>query len=381
MAQIHGNCDPRFDEVKALAIQYLDSGDELGLSICVNIDGTDVVDMWGGYIELDHEHPWQRDTIVNVWSTTKTISSLAVLLLIDEGLVRPTDKVATYWPEFGNNCKEAIEVRHICSHTSGVPGWEKPITLAEICDFDYACKQLETQTPWWEPGTASGYHAFTHGHLIGKLVRCVTGKTLREFVESKLAVPLGADFQLGVTAEVDLKRVSDLVPFESWPQDPEKPPTEFAIRLFDKPLFTPGDSNTKVWRDAELGGANGHGNARSVAKIMSMVALGGEVDGVRILKPETIDLIFQEQATGKDLVGGMNMRYGMGFGIRGEGTDPEWLPQGRICFWGGLGGSVIIMDLDRKMTIAYAMNKMWPVGLGSHCTRAYVEAVYRALEK
>jgi CubicO group peptidase (beta-lactamase class C family) len=380
---VHGTHEPRFSGLRDLLSKNISTGDETGASIVVNVNGTNVVDIWGGYFDENRTRKWEEDTIVDVFSITKTITSLAALILIDRGIISPYEKVGTYWPEFAVNGKEDIEIRHIISHTSGVPGWDKPVTLADLCNFDKAVALLAAQAPWWTPGTASGYHSFTHGFLIGEVIRKVTGTTLKDFIAKEIAAPLGADFQLGV-GDSDLHRVSDLIPWSprlssDSPSKPPPNPSSISERVFNNPPFTPDMANTAMWRNAELGATNGHGNARSIAKILSTVSLEGRVDGKRLLKPETIDLIFQQMSNGIDLVTNTPIRFGIGYGIRGEGVVPTWVPQGRICFWSGLGGSVAIMDLDRRMTIVYAMNKLYPVGLGSNLTIEYVKEIYRVM--
>ncbi|RSL41151.1 hypothetical protein BHE90_009719 [Fusarium euwallaceae] len=376
---VKGTSEELFSGLRDLLGKHISQGDEVGASIVVNIDGQNVVDIWGAYFDESGTRSWEKDTIVNVFSTTKTITSLAALILIDRGLISPYEKVATYWPEFASNGKQDIEIRHIISHTSGVPGWEQPVTLDDVCNFDKAVSLLASQPPWWTLGTASGYHSFTHGFLIGQVLRKVTGQTLKDFIRDEIAKPLDADFQLGVV-DSDLHRVSDLIPWAAVPDnDSDRDPNSISARVMSNPKFTPDMANTTMWRQAELGASNGHGNARSIARILSTISLGGCVDGKRLLKPSTIDLIFQEMSNGMDLVTNMPVRFGIGYGITGEGVVPTWLPKGRICFWGGLGGSVAIMDLDRKMTIIYVMNKLYPVGLGSDLTIEYVKEIYRAV--
>ncbi|KAI8713975.1 Beta-lactamase domain-containing protein [Fusarium sp. LHS14.1] len=376
---VKGTSEASFTGLRDLLAKYISEEKEVGASIVVNIDGQNVVDIWGGYFDESCTRDWEKDTIVNVFSTTKTITSLAALILIDRGLVDPYEKVATYWPEFATKGKQDIEIRHIISHTSGVPGWEQPVTLDDVCNFDKAVSLLASQPPWWTPGTASGYHSFTHGFLIGQVIRKVTGRTLKDFIRDEIAKPLYADFQLGVV-DSDLHRVSDLIPWAAAPDnDFNLDPDSIATRVMSNPKFIPDMANTTTWRQAELGGSNGHGNARSIVKILSAISLGGCVDGKRLLKPATIDLIFQEMSNGIDLVINMPVRFGIGYGITGEGVVPTWLPMGRICFWSGLGGSVAIMDLDRRMTIVYVMNKLYPVGLGSDLTIEYVKEIYRVV--
>src|SRR5580698_2931292 len=152
MADVHGTCDSRFVGVREALAEQLDNGEELGASIYVDLDGEGVVDIWGG--EAAAGRPWVEDTIVNVWSTTKTVTNLAALMLVDRGQLDPYAPVSKYWPEFAANGKDAIEVRHLLSHTSGVSGWEQPITVEDIYDWDTATSRLAAQAPWWVPGTA-----------------------------------------------------------------------------------------------------------------------------------------------------------------------------------------------------------------------------------
>ena len=185
MAEVSGTCDARFEPVRAALAEQLDSGNDLGASIHVDVDGQAVVDIWGGWRDAEHASPWTEDTITNVWSTTKTVTNLAALMLADRGLLDPFAPVARYWPEFAENGKERIEVRHLMSHTSGVSGWEAPFTVPDMYDWELSTSRLAAQKPWWEPGTASGYHANNQGHLLGELVRRVTGQPLKAFVARK----------------------------------------------------------------------------------------------------------------------------------------------------------------------------------------------------
>jgi len=379
MAHTNGTCDDRFKAVKELLQSFLDSGEELGASIVVNVDGENVVDIWGGYADAKRTRPWEENTITNVWSTTKTVTSLAALTLISRGLLSPNEKVSTYWPEFAANGKNDVEVRQILSHTSGVSGWEKDMTLEDIYDIPTATTLLARQAPFWPPGSASGYHSLTFGHLVGALVFRTVGKSLKQFIAEDIATPTGADFQLGA-AEKDGPRIAEIIP----PPPPNGPPPPGFDSVVAKSMMNPivdaTIAGTTAWRQAEIGSANGHGNARSIARMLSAISLGGEVNGRRLLSRDSIDLIFQEQIRGKDLVVASNLSFGIGYGLSSKDTDVGWLPKGRICFWGGWGGSMVIMDVDRRVTIAYVMNKMENVGLGSSRTKAYIRAAYEALD-
>ncbi|HEY2076173.1 MAG TPA: serine hydrolase domain-containing protein [Streptosporangiaceae bacterium] len=375
MAELQGTCDERFGALRSALQQNVDSGAELGASIVLDLDGEVAIDLWGGYRDEARTAPWERDTITNVWSTTKTVTSLAALMLADRGELDVDAPVARYWPEFAAAGKQDVLVRHLLSHTSGVSGLDQPAVMEDLYDFDKATSRFAAQAPWWPPGTASGYHALNFGHLVGEVLRRITGTSLKQFVADQIAGPLSADFQIGA-AEHDWGRIANVVPPPPLPFDLEAlGPDSPAVKTFTGPPADAAAANTAAWRLADIGAANGHGNARSVARILSVISRGGEVDGVRLLRPETIELIFREQSNGVDLVLGVPLRFGIGYGLPQLDTLP-YVPDEKICFWGGWGGSVIIMDLGRRMTISYMMNKMGPGVIGSDRSEQYVRAIY-----
>ena len=378
MAELLGKCDDRFAGVRDALARNLDAGEELGASLVLDIDGEIVVDLWGGFSDEAKTIPWSEHTITNVWSTTKTVTSLAALMLVDRGKLDVNAPVASYWPEFAAQGKQDILVRHVMSHASGVSGLDQPAVAEDLYDWTAATSRMAGQAPWWPPGTASGYHALNYGHLVGELVRRISGQTLKQFVAEQIAGPLGADFQIGA-AERDWDRISPVVPppplpFDFGALDPLSP----TVRTLTGPLVPAEIANTPGWRRADLGAVNGHGNARSVARVMSVVARGGEVDGVRLLSQDTIDLIFSEQQNGIDLVLGVPLRFGIGYGLPQRDILP-WIPDEKICFWGGWGGSMIVMDVGRRATISYMMNKMAPGIIGSDRSARYGQAIYQAL--
>ena len=374
----HGSCDSRFGSVREALEANIASGEELGASIAVDLDGQMLVDVWGGWRDEARTQPWEQDTIVNVWSTTKTVTSLAILMLASRGEVDVHAPVARYWPEFAAAGKERVEVRHLLSHTSGVSGLDQPASMQDLYDWDRSTARMAAQAPWWEPGTASGYHALNFGHLLGEVLRRVTGRSLKQFVAEQIAAPLGADFQIGA-AVADTGRIAPVVPPPPLPFDlAAMDPTSPVVRTFTGPPVEASVANTPAWRAADIGAANGHANARSVARILSAVTLGGQVDGIRLLSRDAIELIFEQQSDGVDLVLGVPLRFGIGFGLPQPETIP-YLPTGRVCFWGGWGGSVIVMDLDRRLTFAYMMNRMAAGIIGSARAESYLRAAYTAL--
>jgi CubicO group peptidase (beta-lactamase class C family) len=352
MAEVQGTCDSSFEGVREALANSLDAGTDVGASVAVLVEGQPVVDIWGGFADEARTRPWERDTITNVWSTTKTMTFLCALMLADRGELDFYAPVARYWPEFAAGGKEAVEVRHLMAHTAGLSGWTEKIEPEELADWEKCTSLLAAQEPWWEPGTASGYHALTQGYLIGEVVRRITGATIGTWFASEVAGPLGADFHIGLPASED-SRVSLVIPPPAVGLAGVDP-GDIAVRTFTSPLLDAAMATQEWWRRAEIPAANGQGNARSVATVQSIIAGGGEARGVRLLSTEGCDVVFDEQSNRKDLVLGVPMRFGMGYGLSGE-----LMPMGpRACFWGGYGGSLIVMDQDARLTVSYVMNKM-----------------------
>src|SRR6185437_303912 len=375
---VRGQLDARFEPLREVLEDSLAAGADCGLSLVVDVDGQVVADVWGGFADEARTRPWERDTIVNVWSTTKTVTSLAVLMLADRGLVDVDAPVARYWPEFAAQGKEGVLVRHLMSHTSGLAGWNPPFTIPGMYDLERSTAALAAQAPWWEPGTASGYHALTFGHLLGEVVRRVSGKSLTRFVDEEISGPLGADFHIGAR-KADWGRCAELIPPPPLPFDiATLDPGSVLFKVATGPAADATAPNTGPWRLAEIGAANGHGNARSVARVMSALTLGGTAHGVRLLSQETIEHVFREQTHGVDLFLGIPIRFGIGYAL----SDPanlSFTPEGKACFWGGWGGSLVMMDLDRRTTFSYMMNKMHPGVVGSENASAYLAVVYKLL--
>jgi CubicO group peptidase (beta-lactamase class C family) len=370
-----GTCRARFEPLRELFAAKLDSGEDLGASLAVNIDGEMVVDLWGGWADEARTVPWSENTITCVFSTTKTMTSLAALVLVDRGELDLDANVAAYWPEFAARGKAAIKVRQLLSHTSGVSGWDQPVTIEDLYDWDKSTARLAAQAPWWEPGTCSGYHGLTFGHLIGEVIRRITGQRLGEFFAAQIAGPLGADFHIGLPPS-EFHRVANVVPPPAHPDDlTQLDPKSVAFKTKTGPAIKAEWSWTEGWRRADIGAGNGHGNARSVARLQSAVACGGEVDGVRLLSPKAINRIFEVQSNTIDLVMGIPIRFGIGYGLLPMPQVLPFLPEGRLCSWGGWGGSLVIADVDRRMTVAYVMNKMAMSAPGPIVT-ALVERLY-----
>jgi CubicO group peptidase (beta-lactamase class C family) len=375
VAVIEGEYDEGLASVAETLERQLDDGTDIGASVAVVRDGETVLDIWGGYQDAERTVPWESDTIVNVFSTTKTMMSLCALILADRGELDFSAPVATYWPEFAQAGKAEIEVRELMGHTAGLSGWEQPVVLEDLADWELCTSLLAAQAPWWEHGTRSGYHAVTQGYLVGEVVRRITGTTIGRFFKEHVADALGADFHIGLPADED-RRVAPLIPAP--PADLRASGlSELAVRSLSNPTVTGRVTAEEWWRRAEIPAANGHGNARSVAAIQSVIACGGEARGTRLLSEGGVEVIFDEQSNGRDLVLGVPLRFGMGFGLASE-----TMPMGpRTCAWGGYGGSLVVNDLDARTTIAYVMNRMDPGLIGDQRGASIVIAATLALAK
>jgi CubicO group peptidase (beta-lactamase class C family) len=354
MAALGGSYDDLFISVPTVLAGLLGSGD-VGGSVAVFVDGEPVVDVWGGFTGVDRTVGWQRDTITNVYSVTKTMTALCALILIDRGELDPAAPVAQYWPEFAAAGKENVLVRHLLAHTAGLPDWQGPVE--ELYDWPAATARLAAQPPQWEPGTAAGYHSLTQGFLVGEVIRRITGRSVGDFFAAEVAGPLGADFHLGLAAEHD-SRVARTVPPPGQDEDyaasaPDAPVTAEApdtTDSIDAPAATAmrvRDGNSIAWRRAQIPAASGFGNARSVALVQSVLACGGAVRGVRLLSPAGCARAAEEQFSGVDRVLGRSMRWGLGYGLFGSSFG-----------WGGWGGSIVLIDPENRMVVAYVTNQM-----------------------
>lgn len=375
--EIHGTIEPGWEGVRDAFANNFAQGLEVGACAFVTRHGRPVVDIWAGDRGPDGT-PWAEDTIVNVYSTTKTMCGISLMMLVDRGLVDPHAPVATYWPEFAANGKDMMTVAQVMAHTSGMAGFDPAISAETLYDWDRCCEILAAMTPWWEPGTIAGYHAITHGYLQGEIVRRVDGRSLGTFFREEVAEPLGADFHIGFGPELD-PRCGELIPHDSNAlTDPDIDLESIAGRTASSCHLDATEPQRREWRAAEIPAAGGFGNARSVGRIHSALACGGTVDGVTLMRPETVGRIAEEQYAGPDVVlaGDADLRYGLGFGLP---SDRVPLPSPNSFFWGGWGGSLAVIDPDTQMSVTYVMNRMAPTLQGETRGGSVLLSAYGAL--
>jgi CubicO group peptidase (beta-lactamase class C family) len=375
---IEGICDERFAAVREAFAANFAAGREVGASFAATIDGETVIDLWGGHADAARSRPWQRDTIVNVFSTTKAVTALCAHLLVERGGLDLDTPVAHYWPEFAAAGKAAITPRQLLCHSAGLAGIAAPLTEDAFFDWQRMTDALAAATPWWEPGTANGYHALTYGYLVGELIRRIDGRMPGVFMRDEVARPLGADFHIGLPESEDARVGEMVAPTAAEAATAPTPaPDSLRGKVLGNPPLRPEVANLAAWRRADIPAANGHGNARSVARIMAALARGGELGGVRLLSESTLTQAISEQRYAEDLVLGFPIRWGLGLMLNSPTLPLS--PNPRTFGHGGWGGSLGFADWDARASWAYVMNKMTPGTAGDNRAFPLIAAFYSAL--
>jgi len=382
-AAIHGLCDARFVALREAFAKSFAHG-EVGAAVAVCLDGRLVVDLWGGYADAARRRPWRRDTLVNVYSTTKGLASLCVHRLVEAGKLDLEAPVAHYWPGFAQQGKEELPVRYLLTHQAGLPIYEEPLRMDAFCSWSYITLLLEAQEPLWEPGTRHGYHALTFGHLVGELVRRVDGRSIGTYLREEVTGPCGVDFHIGLTPR-DQRRCAEVIAAPRPAADSRHPVARIrqerhslVARALGNPRIGAAETNSAQWRSAEIPAANGHGDARGLARIYGALATAGRLDGYALLGAEATLRARSEQVYDVDAVlEPLKTRFGLGFFL-----GQRFVPFGpnRSAFGHpGSGGSFAFADPETGLGFAYVMNQL-SLGLtGGLQGRALVDAAYRAL--
>lgn len=384
-APISGRCKPGFEPVRDAFAENLETLD-LGAGVSVWIDGREVVNLWGGYCQEARRTPWRENTLVMVASATKGLATACLLQLVEQGRVALDAPVATYWPEFAQAGKAAVTVRQILSHQAGLAGIETPFTWDDYFAWSPVVRLLERQRPLWPPGTRHGYHPNLFGFLVGELVRRVDGRTIGRYLRDEICGPFGLDFYLGLP-ESEEPRVAE-ISFISPDLLPPGPgfhdlqaawstPGTVAHYAFQNPAPIEGISNARALRAAEMPGSSGVGNAAALARFYGALAVGGRLDGVTVLRPETIAQAAGEQVFGPDATLGAVSRFGLGFMLRHDGFPIG--PNPRAFGHPGAGGNLGFADPQRRLGFGYVMNRGKLTMFGSPTAYRLVDAVYSCL--
>jgi CubicO group peptidase (beta-lactamase class C family) len=385
--EIHGTCDRRFAPVREAFARNFRERDEVGAALSIVVDGDPVVDLWGGFADQARTRPWEQDTIVNVYSCTKGMAALCLHRLVAEGKVDLDAPVARYWPEFAQAGKERLPVRWLLSHRSGLAAVRDVLPGDALYDFDAMTAALAAETPWWEPGSAHGYHAVTFGWLVGEVVRRVSGRSVGRYFREEIAEPLGADFHIGLD-DAHHERVAEMSQLAMPAPDMEGPqlamvimsdPEGLAAKAFMNPPSMALGVNHAAWRKAEIPGANGTGNARAMARIYGALARGGAVDDVHVLERDGVARCADEQSHGPDLVLQVSTRFGLGYMLPQQSKDTQ-LGRGERAFGHpGAGGHLGFADPDAQVGFGYVINRMGPHILLDPRAIELVDAVYDCL--
>lgn len=369
-AAIHGAVDPAFAAVRAAfarnfsethehggpAAGRVDPGD-LGASCCVIVDGTVVVDLWGGWADRARSRPWRADTLVNAYSVGKAVTAAAVLSVVADGLLDLDAPLCTVWPEFAAHGKEDVTLRMALAHRAGIPAVDRPVSDDEVMDFDTIAAALADTTPWWEPGTAHGYHVNTLGHVVGEPVGRVTGHTIGEAIRQRVADPAGADVWIGLpprhharVAEVDFV---EHIPDELLPHRR----TTWLDRMRRATYFNPqamsgiGVVNSAAWRAAEVPSTNLHASARGVAHVFAAL-----LDPTAPIVPAAL---VAEAATthsrGHDLILDRESHFGLAMMLHQDGR-PIGIGERSFGHYGN-GGSLGFADPDAGVAFGYVINR------------------------
>ncbi|MFG2352395.1 serine hydrolase domain-containing protein [Streptomyces sp. NPDC048521] len=382
--QVHGHCDARFAAVRAAFEENFRERGELGAAVTVTVGGETVVDLWGGWADPARTRPWERDTVVNVWSTTKGPVALCAHILADRGLLDLDAPVARYWPEFAACGKERVLVRHLLSHRAGLSGLREPHSLDDLYDWELTTARLAATEPWWEPGTRSGYHALTYGFLVGEVVRRVSGLRPGAFLEREVTGPLGIDFTIGLPVK-ESHRAAELVhtPAASTGEQAasSRQLAPVALAALANPVVGAAEANSPGWRAAEIPAANGHGTARAVAALYGVFAGRGSHGGRRILSPQAAERVREGQGSCRDLVlgAGFDGETEVALGLWLSGAQGSYGPNARAFGHDGFGGSCGLADPEAGVSLGYVMNRMGPRIADDPRKTALVEAVYSAL--
>ncbi len=388
-AAVQGLCEPGFERVREALAETLASGSEVGAALAVYVGKRAVIDLWAGHADAAQTRPWTRDTIVNLFSVGKAVGAICALRLVEAGLLDLDAPVAHYWPEFAQEGKGRIKVRHLLTHQAALPAVARRLPPGAWSRWDVMTEALAAQAPWWEPGQGHGYHVNTQGFLIGEIVRRITGKTLGAYLRESFAGPSGIDFFIGFGPELD-GRCAELLPQPASLEGDELrrqlsvDPGSLSglplmrVNAYRNPpeISGTGVVNTRQWRAAEVPSTNGHGNARAVARLYSALAGDGTLDGVRVLRPETVARAAEEQVYGEDIVLQRPTRFGLGFQL--TMAERPLGPNPRAFGHFGAGGSLGFADPDARLAFAYAMNQGRSGWQHKH-VRRLIDLVYVAL--
>ena len=386
-AQAQGHCEAAFAQVRQAFSDNFDCYGEEGAALAIYVAGKPVVDLWGGFRDRDRSQPWQRDTLVNMFSAGKPLVAVCIQRLVEHGLLALDRPVADYWPAFAAQGKDAVRVEHLLNHRAGLPALSGEVEPEAIYDWSRMVALLEQQAPWWEPGTAQGYHAFTFGWLLGELAQRVSGLDFAALFQREVAELLELDFHFGLSPS-QLLRVADVGPIDrsaaqQYPVDLPaligKDPAGLTALTFCNPSSLLTGSNRSAWRRAVIPAANGHGSAAALARFYAALSLGGTLDGVALLSPEAVRRCYTESSFDTDRVFNVPLRFSQGFIL---GGNPPYVDLGlgaNSFGHSGAGGTLGFADPDAGIGFAYVTHRLSGSPFIDRRAQCLIDALYRCL--
>ncbi|WP_285962348.1 serine hydrolase domain-containing protein [Pseudomonas tohonis] len=361
--QTQGYFDLRFEKVRDQFAALFDDPQERGAALCVQVGGETVLDLWAGVADKDGQEAWQTDTILNLFSCTKTFTAVAALQLVGEGKLELDVPVARYWPEFAAAGKERITLRQLLSHRAGLPAIRQPLPAEALYDWQAMTVALAAEEPWWTPGEEHGYAPITYGWLAGEVIRLADGRGPGESIAARIARPLGLDFHVGLD-DAEFHRVAHIARAKGNMGDASAQrllkcmmgePTALSTRAFTNPPSIMTSTNKPEWRRMQQPAANGHGNARSLAGFYA-----GLLDG-QLLDSALLAELTREHAVGDDRTLLTHTRFGLGCMLDQPDVANATYGMGRLAFGHpGAGGSIGFADPEREVAFGFVTNTLGP---------------------
>lgn len=376
---IHGTCDPAFSSVREAFSANFAEGLEVGACCAVFVDGAKVVDLWGGYTDETFSDEWKRDTIVNLMSVAKGVASLCIHRLVSQGRLQLDEPIARYWPEFAQNGKKGVLVRHALDHRAGIPIIEDPLWPGAVYNWNAMIRALEAQAPIFPVGEQPAYHTVTMSFLLGELVRRVTGDTLGAYFRREIAEPLDLDYWLGLP-DSEHGRCARFIAWTGYnnrTNETDGPP-DLLVKAWQQ--FDPANDdgyNSAQFRSAQIPCVSGHGNAPAIAKLYEGLALGGTFGGYQIIPTNALARATELQWQDMEPVLTHDYRMGLGFTLNSK--DAYMGPNSEAFGHVGAGGSTGFADPVARLGFAYGMNRMYPTRDNGPRARRLIEATYASL--
>lgn len=367
---MHGFVAPGFEPVRAAFEDGLVN--EIGAGFAATRDGEVIVDLQGGWADRTKTRPWTQDTITPVFSTTKGVSAIVMAWLFDQGALEYDAPVSALWPEFGAHGKDKLTVAQALAHQAGVPGFPDPIDPALWLEPRACADAIAALSPFWPPGSASGYHPMTWGYIAGEIARRASGRSIGAILREEICAPLGIDFSIGTPAS-EHARIAEI-------KKPSRPGEFGEITPERRAAFFTKWANTsrgdERWREIEIPSANGHGTALAVARLYEVFATGGVIAGAQVLSPRAFNALIEQRSFDQDRI--LPFRIDWRTGVMGN-NNGNYGPNPETCGHSGSGGSCGFGDPVAGVSVGYVMNQQSPYLMGDPRSLKLIDALYACL--